>query len=159
LANLAIMSVHGVGAVPPPVPMVDVVEFYNAPLNHYFLTAVPEEAAMLDAGTLGPDWHRTGLAFHGDPVASSAGSGVCRVLGTPGLGPSAHFYTADPAECAAVKANPRWLFEGIAFRALLPAAGVCPAGTLPVIRFYFVGADVSQSRHRYVADAAAIAVM
>ncbi len=31
-------------------PTATVVEFYNASLNHYFITAYPEEAAMLDAG-------------------------------------------------------------------------------------------------------------
>jgi len=157
LANLAIMSIRGLG-VETLVPTIDVIEFYNAPLNHYFLTAVAEEAAMLDRGTLGTDWHRTGLSFRAYPAGSAAGLDVCRFFGTA-TGPAAHFYTADGAECALVKTNPRWLYEGIAFRALLPGAGVCPASTEPVIRFFWPGADVSQSRHRYVRDAATLAAM
>jgi hypothetical protein len=162
LANLAVVAVRGVGIQTlPPVPAaqaIDVIEFYNAPLNHYFLTAVPEEAAMLDQGRLGPDWQRTGLTFRAYPVASTAGVDVCRFFGTA-TGPSAHFYTADPAECTAVKANPRWAYEGTAFRALLPTVGTCALGTQPVIRFFWPGADVSQSRHRYVLDPAALAAM
>ncbi len=41
----------------------DVIEFYNASLNHYFLTADTAEAAMLDAGVVVPGWTRTGYNF------------------------------------------------------------------------------------------------
>jgi serine protease len=97
---------------------------------------------------------RTGYTFKGYAVDSPAPGAinVCRFFGTPGIGPSAHFFTADPAECALVKANPRWLYEGIAFSARLPSAGACPAGTEAVVRFDWPGSDVSQSRHRYVRD-------
>jgi hypothetical protein len=160
LANLAIMPIVGLAVASHP-PTVDVIEFYNAPLNHYFLTAVPEEAAAIDQGLVGPDWLRTGYSFRGFAAGTLAANvvDVCRFWGTPGIGPSAHFYTADPGECASVKANPRWLYEGIAFRAILPVAGACPAATAPVIRFFWPGPDVTQSRHRYVRDAAELARM
>jgi hypothetical protein len=165
LANLATMTVSGLGVqtvAPPPGPApVDIIEFYNAPLNHYFLTAVAEEVAAIDRGVVGPDWHRTGYTWKSYPAYTSGGAAidVCRFFGTPNLGPSAHFYTADPAECALVKTNPRWTYEGIAFRALLPALGACPAGTQPVVRFFWAGTHVSQSRHRYVRDPAEIGRM
>jgi len=161
LANLAIMSIRGVGVVTSSASTVDVIEFYNAPLDHYFLTAVPEEAAVLDHGVLGPDWHRTGLGFRAYAVGANAtaASDVCRFFGTPGVGPSAHFFTADASECMTVKANPHWLFEGLAFRALLPVEGACPAGTDTVVRFFWQGTEVLQSRHRYVRDAATLAQM
>ena len=163
LAALALMAIGGtaIASVPPSPPPLDVIEFYNAALDHYFLTAVPEEAAAIDQGVVGPGWARTGLSFRAFAAGSVGGSAidVCRFFGTPGIGPSAHFYTADPAECAGVKANPRWLYEGIAFRALLPAAGACPVATEPVIRFFWPGPDVSRSRHRYVRDAAELARM
>ena len=154
LANLAIMPIYGFGTASFP-PTVAVIEFYNAPLNHYFLTAVPEEAAAIDQGIVGPNWMRTGWSFKSLAAGTSTAIAfdVCRFWGTPGAGPSSHFYTADPAECAAVKTNPRWIYEGIAFRAILPVAGVCPASTEPVIRFFWPGADVTQARHRYVRDA------
>ena len=157
LANLALMNISGLGieTLPPAEwPTVIVVEFYNASLNHYFLTAVPEEVAAIEGGAVGPGWLRTGYSFQGYPVDSKApgAANVCRFFGTPGIGPSAHFFTADPAECALVKANPRWLYEGLAFSARLPSAGACPAGAEPVVRFFWPGSDVSQSRHRYVRD-------
>ncbi|MBK9607470.1 MAG: hypothetical protein IPO58_13990 [Betaproteobacteria bacterium] len=40
-----------------------VVEFYNTGLNHYFVTADPNEAAAIDNGAAGPGWGRTGLTF------------------------------------------------------------------------------------------------
>ena len=88
------------------------VEFYNASINHYFVTAYPEEAAALDAGTNVKGWKRTGGQFtvFTDPIDGLAA--VCRFFGTPGKGPNSHFYTADPAECAKVKTLPAWTYEG-----------------------------------------------
>src|SRR5438105_2631797 len=45
-------------------PTATVIEFYNATLNHYFITAYPEEAAMLDAGTSIKGWTRTGVSWN-----------------------------------------------------------------------------------------------
>ncbi len=160
LASLAVTSIVGTGIADLP-PPIEVVEFYNEPLNHYFLTAVPEEIAAIEQGVVGPNWLRTGLSFRSFAAGAAAAglSDVCRFFGTPGRGPSSHFYTADAAECTLVKANPRWLYENIAFRALLPSAGACPAATAPVVRFFWPGQDVAQSRHRYVVDAQELARM
>ena len=156
LASLAMTTISGTGiaAVTMP-PTVDAVEFYNASLNHYFLTAVSQEADAIDKGAVGPGWIRTGFTFRAYAAEADAKEAmpVCRFFGTPGLGPDAHFFTADAAECALVKANPRWLYEGIAFRALVPATGSCPPATAAVVRFYSPGLTVSASRHRYVRDA------
>jgi hypothetical protein len=35
-----------------------VIEFYNANLNHYFLTISASEASGIDSGAAGPGWHR-----------------------------------------------------------------------------------------------------
>jgi hypothetical protein len=166
LAELALLAIDGFALAnlptpPASPPAVDIVEYYNEALNHYFLTAVVEEAVAIDHGVVGPGWVRTGLSFQGFAAGTLGGNAadVCRFFGTPGSGPSAHFYTADPAECAKVKANPRWLYEGIAFRSILPALGTCPPATAAVIRFFWPGNDVTQSRHRYVLDAALLARM
>jgi hypothetical protein len=164
LARLTTVAIRGTGVVTTPAvapPAVDVVEFYNAPLNHYFLTANPDEAAAIDRGAVGPNWVRTGLGFRAY-AAGTSGSGtvdVCRFFGTPGVGPSSHFFTGNAAECAAVRINPNWFDEGIAFRAILPAAGVCPAGSTPVLRFFWPGGMVLASRHRYASDPATIAAL
>jgi len=135
-------------------PTAQVVEFYNAALNHYFVTAFPEEAAALDAGTPVAGWARTGVAWN---AWKSAGDGatavpVCRFFGTPGVGPNSHFYTADAAECAKVKQNPDWTYEGIAFHVDVPKGGACGAGTTPVYRSFYPGATVAQSNHRFLPD-------
>ena len=84
---------------------------------------------------------------------------ACRFFGTPGQGPSAHFFTADAAECALVKGNPRWLYEGIAFQAPVPSGGACAAGASPVVRYFWPGAVVEEARHRYVKDTTEMARM
>ena len=45
-------------------PTAQAIEYYNASLDHYFITAFPEEAAMLDAGTVVKGWARTGVTFN-----------------------------------------------------------------------------------------------
>ena len=162
LASLAVMSISGTGVTTAPAPpAVGVVEYYHAPLDHWFLTANPAEIAALDRGALGPDWKRTGLGFHAYAAGTTGGKAVdvCRFFGTPGIGPDSHFFTGNAAECAIVRTNPHWLDEGTAFRAVLPLAGACPAPTTPVLRFFRPGAEVSQSRHRYAADPATIAAL
>ncbi len=160
LAYLAVLSIGGTGstATTPSAADVDVVEFLYPPADHYFLTASPQEAAALDASGL---WVRTGFHFRAWSAGSTAPGTlpVCRFTGTPDIGPNSHFFTADPNECAIVGSNPYWAFEGTAFRTLVPDAGVCGAGTVPVIRFFRTGSDVTQVRHRYVVDPAEAARM
>src|SRR5439155_3192063 len=40
-----------------------ILEFYNASLDHYFISWMPEEIAKLDAATVIKGWARTGKAF------------------------------------------------------------------------------------------------
>jgi len=155
LADLAILQIDGVGIALTTIDA-DVIEFFYPPLNTYFLTASPAEAAFIDAGGVGMGWLRTGFHFHSwttDAVVPG-GVPVCRFMGTPNLGPSSHFFTADPTECALVLSNRYWLFEGMAFKILPTVAGLCSSGTIPVTRFFWPGSDVTLIRHRYVVDAA-----
>ena len=66
-------------------------------------------------------------------------------MGAPGVGPLSHFYTANPAECAALKANPAWVDEGIAFR--VPSACLTENAA---IRLWRPGSTIPDSRHRFV---------
>jgi serine protease len=162
LASLRTAAIRGSGVVGgAALTAVDVVEFYNAPLNHYFITANPDEAAAIDRGAVGPSWARTGYAFRAYAAGTSGGGAVdvCRFFGTPHVGPSSHFFTGNAAECDAVRDNPSWIDEGIAFRALLPTAGACPAGTSTVVRFFWPGGVTVNSRHRYATDPTVIATM
>ncbi|MFO1303700.1 MAG: DUF1800 family protein [Burkholderiales bacterium] len=126
------------------------IEFYNAGINHYFVTAYPEEAAALDAGTNVKGWKRTGGQFSVFSEPAQGLAAVCRFFGTPGVGPNSHFYTADPAECAKVKTLPAWTYEGIAFYIPLPTAGQC-GGNWPVYRSYYSD-EISDANHRFTAD-------
>ena len=126
------------------------VEFYNAKINHYFITAYPEEAAALDAGTNVKGWARTGGQFTVFTEPAEGLQAVCRFFGTPNVGPNSHFYTADAAECAKVKTYPAWTFEGIAFYIPTTANGDC-GGNYPVYRSYYSD-QIADANHRFTVD-------
>lgn len=128
------------------------VEFYNATLDRYFVTA-DEEIAALDAG-VHPGWTRTGEAF---PVYAPDGSdgrgwSVCRFYGLPQAGLDSHFISARFDECNAMREppfHPSWVIErSEAFDAPLPdtLTGQCPFGSLPIHRFW----NPRNGDHRYV---------
>jgi hypothetical protein len=146
---------------------VTLVEFYNAGLDHYFVSALQPDIDALDSGRI-PGWARTGLSFKVFPTAFAGGAGVngvCRYLIPPEHGNS-HFFSASPDECAAVAnrigVDPNYsgyvLETGSAFFVALPdtATGACPAGTVPVFRLFNNRADAN---HRYTADPAVQAAM
>ena len=138
------------------------IEYYNAALDHYFVTALPDEIAKLDAGDF-VGWARTGqhITVY-DPATPVPGmSPVCRFYGSPSAGLDSHFYSASPAECAEVIARfpGIWLEEtSNAFGIGLPdaATGACPAGTIPVYRTWNGRAD---SNHRFTTDPATAQAM
>ena len=134
---------------------VTVTEFYHSGLKHYFTTADPIEASGIDNGAAGAGWVRTGLGFTAWPSLADAPPGatpVCRFYGTPGKGPNSHFYTADSVECSAVKKDPGWFYEGIAFYSLLPQGGSCAPGYAPLYRNYNNRAANNDSNHRFTTD-------
>jgi len=132
---------------------VNVIEYYHPVLDHYFITTLPIEVAVLDAGVLS-GWVRTGQIFHAYAGAVSGTSPVCRFYILPADGDS-HFLSASPAECATTKARfPQFLDESdnVMWIALPdPTSGACPTGTIPVYRLWNRGVD---SNHRYVTDPA-----
>ncbi len=124
----------------------EAVEYFNARLGHFFVTANPEEIAMLDAGAFDGQWRRTGQTFN----VGGGKSGVCRFYGMPPKGPDSHFFTADPAECQKVMEDYQaWTFEGHAFSTTAPVGGQCPVGTIAVQRFYNSPAAGSEMNHRF----------
>ncbi|MCC7327182.1 MAG: beta-propeller fold lactonase family protein [Burkholderiales bacterium] len=140
-----------VGASSAPTP-VTVVEYYNAALDHYFITWMPTEIAILDAGTQIKGWVRTGQSFKAFTGVQSGTSPVCRYYIPPGLGDS-HFFGRGSAECAATgQKNPSFVLESSDFMQLfLPAAGVCPVNTINVYRVFSNRPDAN---HRYLIDKA-----
>ena len=132
-----------------------VTEFFNTTLNHYFITADPNEAAAIDAGAAGPGWSRTGQTWK-----SGGPARVCRFYGVQASGgPNGHFYTIDTDECSAVKRDPGWHFESYDFSGSPLTGGVCPAGTLPIKRVYNGRFAQHDSNHRYTTSDAIYASM
>jgi hypothetical protein len=144
-----------------------VVEYYNDALDHYFITAFADEVSLLDGGGQG-GWKRTGQAFHAwinQQEAPPQAVPVCRFYAK---GANSHFYTGDASECAGLrnleqaqkaeaqgagKAFLGWGYEGVAFYALMPQNGQCPAGTTPVARLYNGRSGEGDPNHRFMPDA------
>lgn len=145
-----------------------VVEYYDASLDHYFMTPLPDEIGALDSGQIA-GWTRTGRVFDAFPSeAAAAGAAVypvCRFYIPPQHGDS-HFFSASPDECQAVLAkidtDPNfsgYVYETPAeFYIALPdtVTGSCPSGTAPVYRLWNHRAD---SNHRYTTDLATRSAM
>jgi len=145
---------------------VTVIEFYNPTLDHYFISSLQPDIDALDSGHFF-GWSRTGLTFQGFADQASGGPGVnpvCRFYIPPPA--DSHFFSAVPAECAAVLAkipvDPNYsgfIYETPnAFYIAVPdfTTGACPAGTIPVYRLWNQRVD---SNHRYTADPATKALM
>lgn len=136
-----------------------VVEFYHAGLDNYFLTGSAEEAGALDANPLW-GWKRSGNSFK-----SGGSTPVCRFYGSQSPGPNSHFYTVNTAECEYLKqlaaetpaTQKRWNFEGPDFMSTPPAFGTCPENSLPVYQAYNNGASRGvDSNHRIASNPEAI---
>jgi hypothetical protein len=131
-----------------PVSAVSVIEYYNAVLDHYFISARNEDILALDGGQL-PGWRRTGETFGAWPIYADGASPVCRYYIPPTAGDS-HFFSASAAECRDVASKfPFFVLEDseVMFMPLpVAATGTCPADTTPVYRVWNGRADTN---HRY----------
>ena len=92
--------------VPAPVPFAisTVIEYHHAAFDHYFITPVAAEIALLDArGPPFEDWSRTGYSFNVySPVAAAAGSvAICRFFNDHYWPKSSHFYAPQGFGCEA----------------------------------------------------------
>ncbi|MEO5700345.1 MAG: hypothetical protein ABIS17_05540 [Casimicrobiaceae bacterium] len=149
---------------------VTAVEYYNLGLDHYFITDLQPDIDALDSGRI-VGWSRTGFGFKvfPGPLSGTAPlsplSPVCRFY-IPPLHGDSHFFSASPAECAAVSSkigtDPNYggyiLETPAAFHVGLPdtLTGGCPPGWVAVFRLWNQRAD---SNHRYTIDTAVKAQM
>ena len=141
---------------PPPVtppPIVNVIEFYQADLNHYFIGSLAADIAALDSGRF-PGWVRTGRTFRAYSSPQPGASPVCRIYIPSPFGES-HFFSASPSECTDTLAKfPQLVLESPAVMyVLMPdmSSGTCPQGSAPVYRVWNKRND---SNHRYMTDRA-----
>ena len=157
------MTLAGLDARAASPPNATVVEYYRASVDHYFVTASPQEQRALDDGVQ-PGWVRTGATFLAwtDPArAPATARPVCRYYGRPQAGLDSHFYSAFADECddVAAKFPAAWQFESPSvFYIEAPdrGSGACPDGTDPVYRAYDNRPDAN---HRYTTDASVRAAM
>jgi hypothetical protein len=148
-ARAGVWKIQAASPAPPP-SIVTVVEYYNRSLDHYFITWIAGEIAILDAGTTIKGWVRTGRTFNAYPVAQAGTTPVCRYYIPPGKGDS-HFFGRGTVECDATgQKNPSFVLEDPQFMQMfLPNAGNCPANTTPIHRVFSNRADAN---HRYMTD-------
>jgi len=132
-----------------------VVEYHHAAFDHYFITPVAAEIALLDAKAPPfQDWSRTGFTFNAySPSSGPAGSvAICRFFNSSFAPKSSHFYAPKGLGCEATLAKfPDWKLEDDKLvNVMLPdAGGSCPAGTIPVYRLYNGGMGGAPN-HRFV---------
>ena len=131
------------------------IEYYNAGLDHYFITASAPDLDAIEAGRI-TGWQPTGHSLGALTVAipthccSTYGQvavPVCRFH----IPPASHFYSAFAEECDQVAARyPTFVMETrAAFFVYLPdrATGTCPVPFRPVFRLWNQRADTN---HRYI---------
>jgi hypothetical protein len=128
------------------------VEFYNAALDHYFISSLAPDIDALDTGRF-PGWVRTGESFRVFPSQAAGGAGVtpvCRIIIPPPFGDS-HFFGRSVEECAGTLAKFPFMTQetAAAFFITLPTTGVCPAGTIPIYRVF---SDRADANHRYMTN-------
>ena len=141
------------------IPVVDtVVEYHHSLFDHYFITPVPAEIALLDAHQPPFEyWSRTGFSFNAWVLNAPAGSTlICRLFNDHFAPKSSHFYAPLRTGCeATLTLFPDWILEyDQIFSTMLPDAdGNCPTGTIPVYRMYNQGMGGAPN-HRFVTSLA-----
>ena len=121
----------------------NVIEYYRADLDHYFMSASVNESYYIDT-VLASVYKRTGEVFYAwtDPALAPPGTPlqpVCR-FSSPLPLINSFIFTAIASECQFMIANYPgiWNLDSLsAFYVLLSDGnGACPGGTLPIYRFF-----------------------
>jgi YVTN family beta-propeller protein len=134
------------------------VEYFHAAFGYYFVTASADEIGKLDAGAFA-GWARTGESFKVSSTRTAGTLDVCRFFTDRFPPSSSHFYTPFADECAIVKANADWSYEGLVFAVAVPdGAAACRLGTNPLYRYYNNGKGGAPN-HRYTTSTAIGAAM
>lgn len=132
---------------------VQVVEYFHTGIQHYFMTADPDEIAGLDAGAYGGVFVRTGAVLYARNGPVQDHGGVCRFFTVAFAPKGSHFYTEDARECGGVKQNPHWQYEKVGFFVRVPVDGDCGFGASPVYRMFNNGMTGAPN-HRFTSSLA-----
>ena len=142
---------------------VTVVEYYNTPLDAYFITGRPTEQQQLDGA---PDFKRTGMSFQAvaAAVALAPNSGLTRIcrfyVNTVSPFSSSHFYGREGVDCEQLRAKNLigFAWEDYDFALAQPDSGVCPDTSTTIYRSFRAAANGKTANHRYSASAASYVV-
>lgn len=131
------------------------IEYLLPGTPRYFRTTNQAELALVAANRVGA-WELTGDTFNvwTNQADNTAAVPVCRIFNANG---SRHFYSPVASECTAWKALAGAFDEGVAFYAVAPNAGACPANTKPVDRLRITNAGLVHER--YLASASESAAL
>ncbi len=135
---------------------VTVTEYYNKPLDAYFITGRTTEQQTLDANS---DFLRTGMTFQAIVAtnAAAATTRICRFyVSTAAPFTSSHYYGREGTDCELLLGRnlPGFSYEGYDFALAQPVSGVCPTNTTTIYRSFRPAANGKTPNHRYTASAA-----
>jgi hypothetical protein len=138
---------------------VTVIEYYNKPLDAYFITGRATEQQTVEANT---DFQRTGMTFQAvaSGAATTATTRICRFyVSTSAPFTSSHYYGREGTDCESLLAQnlTGFSYEGFDFALAQPSSGVCPVNTTPIYRSFRAPANGKTANHRYTASAASYA--
>ena len=134
---------------------VTVIEYYNKPLDAYFITGRATEQQIVDANT---DFQRTGMTFQAvaASAATSATTRICRFyVSTTAPFTSSHYYGREGTDCESLLAQnlTGFSYEGYDFALAQPSSGACPSGSTTIYRSFRAAANGKTANHRYTASA------
>ena len=134
---------------------VTVIEYYNKPLDAYFITGRANEQQTVDANT---DFVRTGMTFQALAANASTASTtrICRFyVSTSAPFTSSHYYGREGTDCESLLAQKLngFSYEGYDFALAQPSGGACGANTTPIYRSFRPAANGKTANHRYTASA------
>ncbi len=148
-AGLSLCGVSSVWA-----QAVKVVEYYNKPLDAYFITGRLNEQTALDAQ---PSFERTGMSFQAVAAAGAPSSvtRVCRFyINTATPFANTHFYGREGIDCESIRSLnlTGFAWEDYDFALQQPVNGSCPAGTTTIYRSFRPAGGGKTANHRYSAS-------
>ncbi len=88
----ATCAIASLGAATAAGQVATAVEYYYADWDHYFVTSLPSEIAVLDGGAFGGVWKRTGQSFTVCSQAVGQALPTCRFLSTCGGSANDYFF-------------------------------------------------------------------
>ena len=130
---------------------VTVIEYYNKPLDAYFITGRSNEQQTLDAVA---DFQRTGMSFQAVAANSAPAftTRICRFyINTASPYASTHFYGREGTDCEQLRARnlAGFTYEDYDFALEQPVSGVCPSTSTTVYRSFRPAAGGKTANHRY----------